>query len=150
MIKSTVRISLFSLMALALVAPLNAAEKTEAGDKPEVAPEAKSPPVSKAQRTGVAVPFEGPLAAKSDTSITIKEHMFEVTPDTKITKDGQPATLADGEIGKPVSGQYRKLEDKLVARTIRFGEKSKAPIKVNVEQEKPAAKPEVKPETPAK
>jgi len=151
MIKSTFRISLLGLMALALAAlPVSAAEKAEKADQPEAAKEAKPPRVSKAERTGVAVPFRGTLTAKTDASITIKERVLEVTSETKIMKSGKPATLADGEIGKPVSGQYRKLDGRLIARTIFFGDRPGAADKVKVKVEQPVAKPEVKPETPAK
>lgn len=138
MINSTVKFSLLGLTALALAAlPLSAAEKTEKG---EVKKEA-TPPMSKAERAGVAVPFHGPLTAKTDASITVKERTFEVTSETKITKDGKPATLADGEIGKEVAGQYRNHEGKLIAKSIRFGAKPESKLEV---------KPEVKPATETK
>ena len=150
MIKSTVKLSWLGLTVLALAAlPLGAAEQAEKG---EVKKEA-APPVSKAERTGVAVPFHGTLTAKTDASISIKERVFEVTSETKITKDGKPATLAEGEIGKPVSGQYRKLEGKLVAKLIHLGGKPEAPEKAKVEKvkpEKPEKKLPVKTETPVK
>ena len=152
--KSTIKFPLLGLTVLALAAwPLSAAEPAEKG---EVKKEAK-PSASKAERTGVAVPFHGTLTAKTDASITIKERVFEVTSETKIVKNGKPATLAEGETGKAVSGQYRKFEGKLVAKLINFGEKSEAPGKTAVEKvkkEKPEpkaeTKPEVKSETPVK
>ena len=138
MIKSTVRFSLLSLTALTLaVLPLCAAEKMESGTAKTNA----TPPASKAERTGVAGPFHGTLTAKTDASITLKERVFEVTSTTKITKDGKPATLADAQIGEAVGGQFRKDGGKLIAQSIRFGEK--VPEKAKAKQEKPA-KPEMK------
>jgi hypothetical protein len=155
MIKSTVKFSLLGLTALALAAlPLGAAEK--AADKAEVKKEA-APAVAKAEKAAQAVPFRGTLTAKTDASITIKERVFEVTSETKITKDGKPATLADGEIGKAVTGQYLKQDGKSVAKLIRFGGKLETPEKAKAEKvkkektgTKPEVKPEVKPETPVK
>ena len=131
--------------------PLSAAEKANDSAKKETPEKAASKPPEK---TNAAVPFHGTLTAKTDASITLKERTFEVTSETKITKDGKPATLADGEIGKTVTGQYRKLDGKLVAKLIRVGGKPEAPEKAKVEkvkkdkpETKPVAKPEVKPET---
>jgi len=137
MMKSTVRFSLLGLTALMLTAlPLRAAEKMDGNDVKT------TPPVSKAERTGVVGPFRGELTAKTDASITIKERVFEVTSETKITKDGKPAALADAKIGEAVGGRFRKEGGKLIALVIRFGEK---PVeKEKAKQEKPTVKPETK------
>lgn len=103
--------------------------------------EAKAP-VSKAERTGLAGPFHGTLTAKTDASITVKERTFEVTSQTKIMKDGKPATLADGEIGQPVAGQFQKRDGKLLAKMIRFGGKGEPAPKVSKVGAKSVAKPE--------
>jgi hypothetical protein len=145
MIKSTVKFSLLGLTALVLaVNSLNAAEQT---DKK---PEAKTP--SKAERTGVAVPFHGAVKSKTDASFTIeyrtKDLTIEVTSETKITKEGKPATLAEAVVGEEVSGQYRILEDKKVARFLRVGAKPATPAVDKAK--KPEAKPDAKPETAPK
>ena len=58
-------------------------------------------------------------------TLTVGALTLQVTPDTKITKDGQPATLLDGVVGQPVSGSYKKTNDgKLNAVTVHFGAKS--------------------------
>lgn len=146
MIKSTVKFSLLGLTALAL-----AANSLTAAEPPDKKPEAKAP-VSKAERTGVAVPFHGPLKSKTDASFTIeyrtKDLTIEVTSETKITKDGKPATLAETVVGDEVSGQYRILEDKKVARFLRLGAKPAAPAADKAK--KPETKPEGKPETAPK
>ena len=141
MIKSTVKFSLLSLTAFSLAAlPLCAAEKMDNGDV-KVKTNA-IPRTSKAERLGVVGPFHGTLTAKTDASITLKERVFEVTSQTKITKNGKPATLADAEIGQDVGGQFRKEGGKLIAQSIRFGEKP-------AEKDKEKAKDKAKSEKPA-
>lgn len=137
MMTSTIKLSVLGLTVLALTAsPLRAADKMDGGDAP------KKAPASKAERIGVMGPFHGELTAKTDTSITLKERVFEVTSSTKITKDGKPATLADAKIGDSVGGQFRKDGGKQIALTIRFGEKSAE--KEKAKEEKPPTKPETK------
>jgi hypothetical protein len=105
---------LLGMAALAIAAlPIQAADKAEGQAKTEGTKEAHK-----------AVPFHGKLAAKTDSSIKVGEHTFQVTSDTKIMKNGKPATLADGEIGKEVAGQYQMVDGKAVAKMIRFGEKA--------------------------
>jgi hypothetical protein len=158
MIKSTFKFPLLGLMALALAAlPLSAAEKTEkSADKAKKETPERS--MSKAEKSGQPVPFRGTLTAKTDASITVKERTFEVTSETKITKDGKPATMADGEIGKEVAGRYLNHEGKLTAKSIRFGAKPEAPEKEKVAKPEKAkkgkaaaeVKPEATPEAPVK
>jgi hypothetical protein len=58
--------------------------------------------------------------------LTVGERTFEITSDTKISKDGQPAILSDGVVGEKVGGAYKKSDDgKLAATTIHFGDKKK-------------------------
>lgn len=138
MIKFTVRLTLLSVTMIALAAvPLQAADTMNTN---EAKPKIKAP--SKAERTGVAGPFHGTLTAKTDATITLKERVLEVTSQTKITKDGKPATLADAEIGQSVGGQFRKEGGKQIAVSIRFGDKPAE--KEKAKEEKPAAKAETK------
>jgi hypothetical protein len=61
-------------------------------------------------------------------TLTIGKRTFNMTSATTITKDGKPAGLADGAVGEPVSGAYKKnAEGKLDAVTVRFGGKQKEP-----------------------
>ena len=50
-----------------------------------------------------AHPFHGNLAAVDKTAKTIKvgESIYQITSETKIIKDGKPATLDDGVVGEP-------------------------------------------------
>jgi len=76
-----------------------------------------------------AIPFHGKLEAVDSTAKTISvgKMTIQVTSDTKIMKDGKPATLADGTVGENVTGSYRKDADgKLNASKITFGAKPAA------------------------
>jgi len=76
-----------------------------------------------------SIPFRGNLAAVDTNAmtITVGSMTFSVTSKTKITKNGQPATLADGVVGQPVSGAYRKTDDATNAVSIHFGAKMMTP-----------------------
>jgi hypothetical protein len=83
---------------------------------------------SNGEKKPVAGPFHGKLAAVDQTAKTISvgKRTFQITSETKIKKDGKPATLQDGMVGEEVSG-YIKPNDagKLVATTVNFGPKPK-------------------------
>ncbi len=62
----------------------------------------------------------------SAKTLTVGTLTLQITSDTKITKDGQPATLSDGVVGEPVGGTYTKTADgKLNALIVHFGAKPK-------------------------
>ena len=68
-------------------------------------------------------PFHGKLAAvdKAGKSLTCGKSVYLITAETKITKDGKPATIEDGVVGEPVSGYVVPNKDgKLAAKTVRF------------------------------
>jgi hypothetical protein len=127
MIKTFGKITLATILA-AMVAgvPLRVSADDKATNS--VAATAKS----KATR------FNGKLAAVDSTAKTItienktkEKRTFEITADTKIMKDGKPATLSDGVVGEEVYGTCATGADgKMAAKTIRFGkpaEKGTAP-----------------------
>ena len=74
-----------------------------------------------------AHPFHGKLAAvdKSAKTITIGKSVYEITSETKIQKNGKPATLEDGVVGEEASG-YAKPTDggKMYAASLTFGPKT--------------------------
>jgi hypothetical protein len=79
-----------------------------------------------------AGPFHGRLKAIDRTAGTIAmgTRTFHVTGSTKITKDGKPATLAEGAVGEMVSGYFKTSEDgKLTLSTLRFGPKPEGEAK---------------------
>jgi len=93
-------------------------------DKPKNAP--GSGEAAKPAPAEGAVPFRGKIAAvdKSAMTFTVGERVFHVTSETKITRSGKPATLADAVVGDAVAGNYLKGDDgKLTAKMVRFGPK---------------------------
>jgi hypothetical protein len=92
-------------------------------------PATEAPDSSKSEKKPAAGPFHGKLAAVDQTtkSISVGKRTFLITSETKIKKDGKPATLQDGVVGEEVSG-YVKPNDagKLVATTVNFGPKPKS------------------------
>ena len=53
------------------------------------------------------------------------ESVYQITSETKISKDGKPATLEDGVVGEPVTGYVKPSEGgKMAATTVRFGAKA--------------------------
>jgi len=80
--------------------------------------------------------FFGKLSAVDATAKTITvenktmaKRTFDITSETKIMKEGKPATLSDGVVGEDVGGTFATGADgKLTAKTVRFG-KPAAPAK---------------------
>ena len=125
MIKSILKLSLLGLLAVAVMGtPVTLlAQAPPAVKKPNARP----------------VPFHGKLKAVDSTAKTISvgEQTIQVTSETKITKTGKPATLADGTVGEEVTGAYRKTDDgKMDAVTIHFGPKPEAPADAKKEEPK--------------
>jgi hypothetical protein len=74
------------------------------------------------------VPFHGKVKAVDNAAKTVSvgDRTFQVTSETKISRDDKPALLADGVVDEPVTGAYRTTEDgKMSATTINFGKKAK-------------------------
>ena len=120
MIKNISQITVLGLLAAALVA-LPARSRAE-GTNPPAASDQTAPAKPKKHHP----PFNGKVGAVdvSAKTLTVGTLTLQVTSDTKITKDGQPATLADAVVGEPVSGAYHKTADgKLDATVIHFGAK---------------------------
>ena len=79
----------------------------------------------KSRKSGV-VPFHGKLKAVDTAADTIAvgSKTYHITPDTKLFKSDQPATLQDAVVGETVSGAYRKAADgRLLATKVTFGPK---------------------------
>jgi hypothetical protein len=75
-----------------------------------------------------AIPFHGKVTAVDTKAmtLTVGSRTFQITSDTKISKDGQPATLSDAVTGEPVRGTYKKTDaGKLDALSVQFGAKQK-------------------------
>ena len=116
MIKTLGKLSLIALLAAAVAGlPVHAGPATPSGSDP--APKAR------------AIPFHGKIGAvdKSAKTITLDERtkrVFQISSETKYTKDGKPATFEDAVVGDYITGQYLKGDDgKLTAKSIKFGMK---------------------------
>ncbi len=120
MAKNISQITVLGLLAVALVA-LPAMSRAEGTNLP-AAPDQTAPAKPKKHNP----PFNGKVGVldMSAKTLTVGTLTLQVSPDTKITKNGKLATLADGVVGEPVSGTYHKTpEGKLDAITIHFGAK---------------------------
>ena len=114
------QIALFAIVAAALVA---APAVLRAEDKP-AKHEAGQEAAPGAKKKGVT-PFHGNLASvdTAASTLTVGSTTINVTSETKITKNGKPATLADLTVGEKISGAYKKSEDgKNNATTVRVGD----------------------------
>ena len=122
MLKSILKIGALSLLAAAL-----AAAPTQLSAQSTNTPPAEKKTAVPKKKAGH--PFHGKLAAvdKVAKTITVGESLYQITSQTKITKEGKPATLEDGVVGDPVSGYAKPEADgKMTASTVHFGAKAAA------------------------
>ncbi len=119
------RRSLFILVALA--ASLALVATTPAADKSAPAAPAKK---ADAQTKNTRYPINGKLAAVDQAGKTFtlkgaqKDRVFRVNAQTRITKHGKTATLADAVVGEDVGGYVEKQNDgSVLALSVRFGAK---------------------------
>jgi hypothetical protein len=138
MIKSILRIGALSLLAAAIAAAPTQllAQSTNKPPAEKKSAVAKKEPAAKKK---AAHPFHGKLAEVDKVAKTIKvgESVYQITSETKITKEGKPATLEDGVVGEPVSGYVKPTEDgKMAATTMRFGAKAEAKVSEKKKTEK--------------
>ncbi len=113
------KITLFSLVAAALVAVPAVSRAADSTNSP-----AASAPASKKH----SLPFKGSAAAvdTAAATITVGQLTLNITSETKITKNGQPATMSDITVGASVTGAYKKDDaGKLNAITIKVSDKKK-------------------------
>ena len=71
--------------------------------------------------------FHGPVTAVDTNAMTftVGDQTFTVTSESKLTRNGQTATLADTVVGDPAHGSYTTGADgKLDVTKVRFGKKS--------------------------
>ena len=102
-------------------APAPAAPSTDTAAPAADAPAADAP--VKHKKGGA--PFKGTVEAVDTTAntITVDKVTYNVTEKTKITKNGETATLADLTVGTKVRGTAKKSKgsDTLTAATIQVG-----------------------------
>ena len=126
MMKSVLRIGALGLLAAA-IAGTPAQLLAQSTNNPTAAKKTSAAKKEAATKTKGAHPFRGKLAAMDKIAKTIKvgESVYQITSETKITKDGKPATLEDGVVGEAVSGYVKPTGDgKMTATTVHFGAKT--------------------------
>jgi len=111
------------LFALAVAALMAVPTITRAqGATTNSAPDA-SAPVKK--HHGAAIHGKVTAVDAKAMTVTVGTDTYNVTSDTKITKDGQPATFADITAGTAIHGAYKKDGDKMNATMIGIGKGKK-------------------------
>ena len=137
------RTALLAAMIAGLSAQLSAQTTTNKA-APAKKPAVESSEPAKTEKKPSAGPFHGKLAAVDQVAktITIGKRTFQITPETRIKKNGKPATLADGVVGEQVSGYVKPTESgKLAATVVTFGPK---PDSKNTDSKKSSAEKEPK------
>jgi hypothetical protein len=120
MIKKITKIAVLSLFTAALIG-MPALSRAEGTNAPAGSGQTMQPKLQK-----LSLPFHGKVAAvdAKAMTLTVGKMVIQVSDNTKITKDGKSATLADGVVGEPVGGAYNKTDGgKLNAIVIHFGAK---------------------------
>lgn len=128
------KIALFTLIAAALITTTVGVSAQDA--KPE---KAEKPAAGAASRNPRGLPLRGKVAAvdAAAATVTVGKTTVIITSETKIMKQGKPATIADITVGENITGQYKKDEaGKNHATVIHIGGKGEKPPK----RDKPANK----------
>lgn len=132
MIKKTLKLIAIGLIAAFAVGSVGVVHAQEA--------KAESGAPAGSKRKGV-VPFHGKIneidkAAKTINIGKEKKRTIQITDQTKITKNGKPATLDDANAGDEVGGAYRNANGKLEASSLRIGPKPEGAVKASAKKKK--------------
>jgi hypothetical protein len=122
MTKNISKITVLSLFAAALVA-MPGLSRAEVTNAPAATNQTTQPKPKKHE----SLVFNGTASAVNTNAmtLTVSKHTFDITSATKITKNGQPATLSGVAVGDKVGIAYKKTADgKLTATTVNDGKKS--------------------------
>lgn len=113
------------IIALPLSASAGGKRKSSPGDSASPAAEASASPAKSGTRPFV---FHGMATAVDQSAKTFtiagkeKSRVFKVTENTKVTKAGNPATIADITENTEISGSYwERDKDSLEAKTVKIG-----------------------------
>ena len=115
------QIALFAIVAVALITAPAAVKAQDKPTKKSETAESGAPTKKKG-----ALPFHGKVSAvdAAAMTVTLTSQTFKISSETKILKEGKPATFADITVGEKISGQYKKDEaGKLDATVIHIGGK---------------------------
>ncbi|MGI8957102.1 MAG: hypothetical protein ACR2II_09335 [Chthoniobacterales bacterium] len=124
-----------------------------AKDKKSPAPEASASPAASASSTDKParpIPYHGKIASVDATAktFTIGKRTIKVSDETKITKDGAVATMADIVADEQARGSYwKKADGALEAKTVGLGAKgaSSKPMRDAQKKESSEATPTASP-----
>jgi Domain of unknown function (DUF5666) len=122
--KNTAKITILSLFITAIVAVpvLSYAQDESTNASPPAT--GQTAPAKHKKHSGLV--FRGTVSAVDTNAMTftVGKRTFNITSETKITRNGQPAILDDIAVGDKVGGAYRKDGDgKLDATTVHDGKK---------------------------
>jgi len=140
------------IAALALCAPLSL--RADSKKSPSPAAEASASPSGDATASPSTKPmsFYGMISSvdQSAKTFTISgkdmSRVFKVTDQTKITKDGNPATMSDIAEKEEVHGRYWKAADgSLEAKVVKLGAKSEKKKESKNVSPSPSASPSATP-----
>jgi hypothetical protein len=128
MTKMNKKIAKISMITLTLCAAVlwTAPERSCAQDTPSAPAASRAKPAKHNATSSASLPFHGTVTAvdANAMTLTVGKRAFTITSETKITKDGKSAVLADGAAGESVSGAYKKnAAGALDATTIHFTSK---------------------------
>lgn len=118
--------------AILVVPALSRAQDQSTASAAPATPAATTNLPAKKRAAPATLPFRGTVTALDTNAmtLTVGQRTFNVTSETKITRDDKPTVLASGTVGEPVRGACKKTaEGKLDATTIRFGEAKPSPKK---------------------
>jgi hypothetical protein len=129
--KTILKVTGVALFASALIAGpgISRAQDTNA---PAAVPSTEMPAMPatnatvkvKKQRTSFVANGKVSAVDTNAMTLTVGKHTFDITSETRITKNGQPAVLSDIAVDDKVGVAYKKSEGKLDATTINAGKKS--------------------------
>lgn len=136
------------LAALGLLSGSVAQSSNPASAPAAAPPPAAANPAAPAARQPAGFPFRGKLKAVDKAAMTLtiagkdKDRVVHLTTETKYTKAGKPATLADAVVNEEIGGYARKGEgERTEALSVRFGPPVKEPAAGSAKRKGKTTKP---------
>jgi hypothetical protein len=119
--------ALLTLLASAIAAmPVVSRAQDNSTNAPIPSAPSSTPPVKPKKSSSLVINGKASEVDTNAMTLTVGKHLFAVTSETKITKEGKPAILSDIIVGDKVGVAYKKTADgKFDAATINDGKKSK-------------------------
>jgi hypothetical protein len=119
--------ALLTLLASAIAAmPVVSRAQDNSTNAPIPSAPSSTPPVKPKKSSSLVINGKASEVDTNAMTLTVGKHLFAVTSETKITKEGKPAILSDIIVGDKVGVAYKKTADgKFNAATINDGKKSK-------------------------